>query len=112
MKFQQKNDTKAALNVPVIYTPAGVSLYVSLLSFTDQEITFIQAISAAVVFYNAPTPAPGIFDDFLAIPTNQSDVKTRSFADMLNSLAVINTPNIARLVIARLWRLNVADEKI
>ncbi|KAH9033379.1 hypothetical protein EDB85DRAFT_1890260 [Lactarius pseudohatsudake] len=57
LKFQQKNDTKAALNVPVIYTPAGV-------------------ISAAIIFYNAPTPAPGIFDDFLAIPTNQSDVKT------------------------------------
>ncbi|KAH9025721.1 FAD-binding domain-containing protein [Lactarius deliciosus] len=60
LKFQQKNDTKAALNVPVIYTQAGT-------------------ISAAVLFYNAPTPAPGIFDDFLAIPTNQSDVKTRSF---------------------------------
>ncbi|KAH9168081.1 FAD-binding domain-containing protein [Lactarius sanguifluus] len=77
VKFQQKNDTKAALNVPVIYTPAG-------------------AISAAVLFYNAPTPAPGIFDDFLAIPTNQSDVKTRSFADMFNSLAFINPPNTAR----------------
>ncbi|KAH9013686.1 FAD-binding domain-containing protein [Lactarius hengduanensis] len=77
VKFQQKNDTKAALNVPVIYTPAG-------------------AISAALVFYNAPTPAPGIFDDFLAIPTNQSDVKTRSFADMFNSLAFINPPNTAR----------------
>ncbi|KAH8982959.1 FAD-binding domain-containing protein [Lactarius akahatsu] len=77
LKFQQKNDTKAALNVPVIYTPAG-------------------AISAAVLFYNAPTPAPGIFDDFLAIPSNQSDVKTRSFADMFNSLSFINPPNTAR----------------
>ncbi|KAH9033401.1 FAD-binding domain-containing protein, partial [Lactarius pseudohatsudake] len=79
VKFQQNNDTKAALNVPVIYTPAG-------------------AISAAVLFYNAPTPAPGIFDDFLAIPTNQSDVKTRSFADMFNSLAFINPPNTVRSV--------------
>ncbi|KAI9449848.1 FAD-binding domain-containing protein [Lactarius psammicola] len=77
VKFQQKNDTKAALNVPVVYTPAG-------------------AVSAAVLFYNAPTPAPGIFDDFLAIPTNQSDVKTRSFADMFNSLAFINPPNTVR----------------
>ncbi|KAH9013689.1 FAD-binding domain-containing protein [Lactarius hengduanensis] len=76
LKFQQKNDTKAALNVPVNYTPAG-------------------AISAALVFYNAPTPAPGIFDDFLAIPTNQSDVKTRSFVDMFNSLSFIN-PNTVR----------------
>ncbi|KAH9025722.1 FAD-binding domain-containing protein [Lactarius deliciosus] len=77
VKFQQKNDTKAALNVPLIYSPVG-------------------AISAAVLFYNAPTPAPGIFDDFLAIPTNQSDVKTRSFADMFNSLSFINPPNTAR----------------
>ncbi|KAI9437989.1 FAD-binding domain-containing protein [Lactarius indigo] len=77
LKFQQKNDTKAALNVPVIYTPAG-------------------AITAAVLFYNAPTPAPGIFDDFLAIPTNQSDVKTRSFADMFKTLSFINPPNTAR----------------
>ena len=100
MKFQQKNDTKATLNVPVIYTPAGVSLYVSI--FTDQEITFIQAISAAVVFYNAPTPAPGIFDDFLAIPTNQSDVNTRSFLDMFSSLAFINPPNTVRCVITQL----------
>ncbi|KAH8981552.1 FAD-binding domain-containing protein [Lactarius deliciosus] len=77
LKFQQKNDTKAALNVPVIFTPAG-------------------AISAALVFYNAPTPAPGIFDDFLAIPTNQSDVKTRSFVDMFNSAPFANPPNTAR----------------
>ncbi|KAH8981553.1 FAD-binding domain-containing protein [Lactarius deliciosus] len=77
VKFQQKNDTKAALIVPVIYTPAG-------------------AIPTALVFYNAPTPAPGIFDDFLAIPTNQSDVKTRSFVDMFNSLSFVNPPNTVR----------------
>ncbi|KAH9054939.1 FAD-binding domain-containing protein [Lactarius vividus] len=78
IKFQQKNDTKAALNVPVFYTPAGV------------------ISTAALVFYNAPTPAPGIFDDFLAIPTNQSDVKTRSFVDLFSSLSIINPPNTAR----------------
>ncbi|KAH9025205.1 FAD-binding domain-containing protein [Lactarius hengduanensis] len=63
LKFQQKNDAKAALTVPVTHTPAGV-------------------IPSALVFYNAPTPAPGIFDDLLAIPTNQSNVKTRSFVDI------------------------------
>ncbi|KAH9054948.1 FAD-binding domain-containing protein [Lactarius vividus] len=77
VKFQQKDDAKAALNVVAIYTPAGV-------------------ISAAVVFYNAPTPAPGIFDDLLAIPTNQSDVRTRSFVDMFSSLAFINPPKTVR----------------
>ncbi|KAI9437987.1 FAD-binding domain-containing protein [Lactarius indigo] len=77
VKFQQKNDTRAALNVATSYTPGGV-------------------IPIAVVFYNAPTPAPGIFDDFLAIPTNQSDVKTRSLVDLVNSLAFLYPPPTAR----------------
>ncbi|KAH9054949.1 hypothetical protein EDB87DRAFT_1644067 [Lactarius vividus] len=77
VKFQQKNDTKAALNVATSYTPGGV-------------------IPIAVIFYNAPTPTPGIFDDFLAIPTNQSDVKTRSLVDLVNSLAFLYPPPTAR----------------
>ncbi|KAH9033411.1 FAD-binding domain-containing protein [Lactarius pseudohatsudake] len=77
LKFQQNNDTKAALTVPVTYTPAGV-------------------IPAALVFYNAPTPAPGIFDDLLAIPTNQSNVETRSFVSMYNTLNIINFPKNIR----------------
>ncbi|KAI9437991.1 FAD dependent oxidoreductase [Lactarius indigo] len=77
LKFQQKNDPKAALSVPVIYSPAG-------------------ALSGALVFYNAPTPAPGIFDDLLAIPTNQSDVKTRSFVDFFNTFSFIISPKSAR----------------
>ncbi|KAH9013684.1 hypothetical protein EDB84DRAFT_1582700 [Lactarius hengduanensis] len=42
LKFQQKNDTKAALNVPVIYTPAGV-------------------ISAAIVFLQCSHTRAGYF---------------------------------------------------
>ncbi|KAI9429222.1 FAD-binding domain-containing protein [Lactarius indigo] len=78
LKFQQKNDPKATLNVGgVIYTPA-------------------RATSSALIFYDAPTPAPGIFDDFLAIPTTQSDVKTRSFVDIFNSSSSINSPKTFR----------------
>ncbi|KAI9437994.1 FAD-binding domain-containing protein [Lactarius indigo] len=77
VKFQQINDTKAALNVYLIYTPAG-------------------AISIALVFYNAPIPAPGIFDEFLAIPNNKSDVKTRSVVDLFTSLSFINSPKTVR----------------
>jgi hypothetical protein len=81
VKFQPKNDKKAAMQASAIYTPAGV-------------------ISTISIFYNAPTPAPGIFDDFLAIPTNQSDVKTRSFADLINSLVFINFPRDSRSYLA------------
>ncbi|SRR6266702_3386469 len=73
----------------------------NILLYRPGNINFT-VISAAVVFYNAPTPAPGIFDDFLAIPTNQSDVNTRSFLDMFSSLAFINPPNTVRCVITQL----------
>lgn len=32
-----------------------------------------------ILFYDAPTPPVGIFDDFLAIPHFTKDIKTRSF---------------------------------
>lgn len=35
-------------------------------------------------FYNGPTPPEGLFDDLLAIPSFNEDVKTRSFADLLS----------------------------
>ncbi|KAN0139410.1 FAD-binding domain containing protein [Lactarius tabidus] len=71
----QTTDPKAALNVGVVYTPAGV-------------------IFDAYLFYNAPTPAPGIFDEFLAIPiSNPSDVSTRSYLDFFSSFGFINTPS-------------------
>ena len=33
-------------------------------------------------FYDAPTPPPGIFNNFTNIPATLSDVKTRSYLDM------------------------------
>jgi FAD/FMN-containing dehydrogenase len=77
VNFQQTSDPKATFDIGAIYTPVGV-------------------VFAAFLFYNAPTPAPGIFDDFLAIPTNQSDVNTRSFLDLFSSLAFVNSPPTQR----------------
>ena len=52
------------------------------------------------MFYADPTPAPGIFDDFMAIPSNQSDVQTRSFVNMFKSLGeVVIFPPTVRYVI-------------
>ncbi|KAI0794890.1 FAD dependent oxidoreductase [Abortiporus biennis] len=42
-------------------------------------------LSTALLFYNAPTPPPGVFDDFLAIPTISSNVSTRNFLDLVQS---------------------------
>jgi len=38
-----------------------------------------------VMFYDAPTPPAGIFDDFLAIPHLTEDVSTRSFVSLVQS---------------------------
>ena len=35
------------------------------------------------MFYDAPTPPDGIFDDFLAIPYFTKNVKTRTFSDLV-----------------------------
>jgi predicted ABC-type exoprotein transport system permease subunit len=37
------------------------------------------------LFYDAPTAPPGLFDSFTNIPSVSSDVKTRSYADMILS---------------------------
>ena len=35
-----------------------------------------------MLFYDSPTPPPGIFDDFLAIPQHSSDLGNRGMASM------------------------------
>ena len=35
------------------------------------------------VFYDAPTPPPGVFDNFTSIPAVKNDLKTRSYLDMI-----------------------------
>ncbi|KAF8968755.1 hypothetical protein BDZ97DRAFT_327295 [Flammula alnicola] len=44
-----------------------------------------QVIVAQLLFYDAPAPPPGIFDAFLAIPSIQSDISTRSFLSLVQS---------------------------
>jgi len=39
-----------------------------------------------VIFYDGPTPPPGIFDNFTNIPSLSSDLKTSSYADMIPSV--------------------------
>ncbi|KAF8492574.1 FAD-binding domain-containing protein [Russula emetica] len=65
VEFQQKNDTKAACVVSLIYSSGQLSVVISF-------------------FYDAPTPS-GVFDDFLAIPAIGGNVTTRSFSDLILS---------------------------
>ena len=38
-----------------------------------------------LIFYDAPTPPPGIFDTFLAIPYLKKDISTRSYLSFVQS---------------------------
>jgi hypothetical protein len=42
-----------------------------------------QINSSVMLFYNAPQPPSGIFDAFLQLPNQQEDIKTRSYADLV-----------------------------
>ncbi|KAI0260039.1 FAD-binding domain-containing protein [Gloeopeniophorella convolvens] len=73
LAYQPDKDVKAAVSPFISYSPEGV-------------------VPSFILFYDGPTPPPGIFDDFLAIPTNASDVSTRSFTDLISSLSYVNAP--------------------
>ncbi|KAJ6448449.1 FAD dependent oxidoreductase [Mycena sanguinolenta] len=45
-----------------------------------------QLVIYHVMFYDGPTPPPGIFDAFLAIPPLTEDVSTRSFSSLVQSV--------------------------
>jgi hypothetical protein len=65
------------------------------------ELTLQQLASIAWLFYDAPMPPQGIFDDFLAMPSVQKNVSSRSFYDLVMSMNAANpASNVSiRLVI-------------
>ncbi|TFY74702.1 hypothetical protein EWM64_g9309, partial [Hericium alpestre] len=50
-----------------------------------------------IVFYDAPTPPDGIFDDFLDIPHFTKDVSTRSFTSFINTTPANATAGVRAL---------------
>ena len=46
----------------------------------------MQSQTCVFLFYDAPTPPPGIFDAFLAIPDLQKVVSTQSYLSLVRSL--------------------------
>ncbi|KAJ7091867.1 FAD dependent oxidoreductase [Mycena belliarum] len=44
-----------------------------------------QLVISHFMFYDGPTPPPGLFDDFLAIPSVVQDVSTRSFLSLVQA---------------------------
>ncbi|KAG6369181.1 hypothetical protein JVT61DRAFT_1339 [Boletus reticuloceps] len=53
---------------------------------TGYAYTLEQLLVTEVLFYDAPALPPGIFDEFLAIPSLKKDVCTRSYLSFVRSL--------------------------
>ncbi|KAH9042472.1 FAD-binding domain-containing protein [Lactarius pseudohatsudake] len=66
-KYKEVNDTKASLVISLGYSSGQFTVLL-------------------LAFYDAPIPPPGLFDGFLAIPSTQNTVSTRSFSDFVVSL--------------------------
>ncbi|CCM00866.1 uncharacterized protein FIBRA_02912 [Fibroporia radiculosa] len=50
---------------------------------TTIDYTGGQILASVIMFYDAPTPPSGIFDDFLTIPNVEEDVSTRSYLSLV-----------------------------
>ncbi|KAH9015946.1 FAD-binding domain-containing protein [Lactarius deliciosus] len=73
VKYQQKQDVNAALLV--------------FLNYASGQMT-----SSSILFYDAPVPPKGLFDDFLAIPTTLKNVSTWSFPDLISIFNPFSPP--------------------
>ncbi|KAG2359550.1 hypothetical protein BDR07DRAFT_1462475 [Suillus spraguei] len=58
-----------------------------LFSTTDYVVG--APVMATLLFYNAPTPPDGIFDELLAIPSSVQDISTRTYLSILSLLLPI-----------------------
>lgn len=50
------------------------------------DLTALQVLGTALLMYDGPSPPPGTFDMFLAIPAISNNVQTRSFTSFLNDV--------------------------
>ncbi|KAI9449094.1 FAD dependent oxidoreductase [Lactarius psammicola] len=71
VRYQQKQDVKAEAAVVLNYASG-------------------QLVVGSFLFYDAPVPPQGFFDDFLAIPTTLKNVSTTSFSDLVLSFNQLN----------------------
>lgn len=57
------------------------------LSVSDETLIVVQAglEFALSMFYDGTTPAPGVFDDFLALPSTLNDVSARNMTSLVQT---------------------------
>ena len=97
--FQRSYDTHLTLcqGGEIVYSPQFDQVWAAVANFSAYSqdpkaatiVVYNRLAGTNVVgqdfFYDAPTPAPGVFDNFTNIPATLSDLKTRSYLDMILS---------------------------
>jgi len=63
-----------------------------------------------LLFYDGPSPPPGIFDDFLTIPSVAKDVSTRIFLSLVQAFPDSGASNI-RYVLQSLFHGSFARSR-
>jgi hypothetical protein len=90
VEFQQKNDTKAAIDVVLSYSSGQVCSVMTAslwIKWHHQQLSI-----GAIIFYDEPTSS-GVFDDFLAIPAVEGNVSTTTFSDFIQLLGPVVAAN-------------------
>lgn len=71
---------------------------------TTYNLLTVVPVISLLVFYNAPTPpSSGLFDEFLAIPTLNKDISTRSFKSLVLSSPVNTTAGLRYVSVFLSW---------
>ena len=93
MKYQENNDPNAVAAFALSYSSGAVCGEICICLTPDLTRQQPGITPIALLFYDAPIPPQGIFDDFLAMPTTQQNVSSRSFLDLVWSLNFFNPPS-------------------
>ncbi|KAF9801524.1 hypothetical protein IEO21_10094 [Rhodonia placenta] len=78
------NDVSAATVAFTTNVTDPKAAIITYYGYDEGNASFI--IASVDIFYDAPTPPDGIFDDFLAIPSLESNVQTRSFLSLVQAV--------------------------
>lgn len=81
------NDPKSAVNFNPVKQVGVVSIQpTAFVRYTHTNQPQDGILTTLQLYYNGPTPPPGVFDEFLAIPQTSNNVKTRTLLDVVSSL--------------------------
>jgi hypothetical protein len=85
MKYQAREYHKASVSVTLRYTTENVRAETCVYFALHLTCRQTDVIAIAFLFYDKASVPDGLFDDFLAIPSTQKDVSTRSYLDLVTS---------------------------